>query len=199
MDFISNILRAWLVLMIILIAFMHYLILTYTSPEYHDIINKIVCSASQIFGGILVLLNINSNLCLLGKKKLSTIFFDYLKSFKPKTKFPEIHGSMNTQESGSDAVLITGTVCNKKLSEKDKIEFAIKEIKELRKEIRDTCIDFEKKLSKINNDNIENEKIYIEKIDNVQNTLRKIVIGGIDTQVFGVFLVIYGEIASIVL
>ncbi len=162
-------------------------------PDRVDSINEIVSSVTQIIGGLIILFTINSNLGLFKQNNLIALLFCWLKSFPLFRKIKPITGSVN----GTMPVITgsgegyTSRVCR---TLEEKIEEALRQIDELKEIIYRKEREL---LAKIGTSETNLKKL-IDKnqhnLNKLNNLVSKSAVGGINTQIFGVLLVLYGAI-----
>jgi hypothetical protein len=186
-------LKAWPFIAIITIAYIHYKILGLVQPDSAELINKFVSSLTQIIGGLIVLYSINSNLGLFQQNNMLLSFLNWLKSFpffrtiEPRS----CNGNYTTPCPEISSEVHMGKVCK---SLEEKVEEAQRQIDKLRallyrKEneiltsIRTTELNLKELIYKNQND-----------INNLNGIVIKTTIGGVNAQIFGVLLVVYGAI-----
>lgn len=194
---ISWLSKAWPFIAIILFASVHYNILRIVPLDTFKIINKYVSSFAQIIGGLIVLFSINSNLGLFEQNNLFQLFLNWIKSFPLFQKFEPISGHANfvMKAPSISSEGHTGVVCK---TVEEKIEEAQRQINELRNilyrkeselltQIRGTEQSLKELIYKNQND-----------INALNGLVRKTTIGGINTQIFGVLLVVYGAVVPLI-
>jgi len=186
-------LKAWPFIAIITIAYIHHKILGLVQPDSAELINKFVSSLTQIIGGLIVLYSINSNLGLFKQNNMLLLFLNWLKSFPLFRTIEPISGNGNFTEPCPEisSEVHTGKVCK---SLEEKVEEAQRQIDELRNllyrkeneiltSIRTTELNLKELIYKNQND-----------INSLNGIVIKTTIGGVNAQIFGVLLVVYGAI-----
>ncbi len=185
--------RAWPLILIVLLLGVHFSVLNCLSYNASEI-NKTISLAFQIIGGLLVLYSIDSNIGIIKKNNLLSMFLDYIKEFPlvSKSATLNIHSSIHTHSS-LDAVLTVGR--NPK-SVEEKLEYLQEQIVELKntveRELRKLTEKIEKETKETKN-TINKTK---EDMSHIKMQIEKVSIGGIKAQIFGVLLIIYGSIVS---
>ena len=194
---VNWLLKAWPFIIVFCISVIHHKVLTLCLPDTAEKTNQAISAFMQIVGGLIVLSTINSNLGLFGKDSLLSKPVNWLKSFPLFRKSQGGIGSINGT--------LSGLTCSAEGHEsrvfytiEEKVEEAQRQIDEIRKILYRKESEL---LSKIN----EVGKKLLDPIDKNQNDintlngiLAKTAIGSLNTQVFGVLLVIYGALSPLI-
>lgn len=188
--------RAWPFVMLILIASIHYNIINFIPHKNIEMVNKAISAVTQIFGGIIVLISINSNLGLFQSNNLLTLLKNWLKSF-PYFKNHQVitcSVNMNAPASSNSGEGHVEQLCN---TLEEKVEESMRQIKEIRQLVYRKERELSGQISSV--ENSLKYKIYENQNQIIQlnGLLSKTAIGGIDLQIFGVLLVIYGAVFPI--
>lgn len=194
---INWLLKAWPFIIVFCISLIHHKVLTLCLPDTAEKTNQVISAFMQIVGGLIVLSTINSNLGLFGKDSLLSKPLNWLKSFPLFRESKVVTGSAHITLPGltCSAEGHSNRVCN---TIEEKLEEAQRQIDEIRKILYRKESEL---LSKIN----EVEKKLLDPIYKNQNDintlnglLAKTTIGSLNTQVFGVLLVIYGAFSPLI-
>jgi len=182
---------------IIFIGIVHHNILKIFPLDKVDTINKFVSPLMQILGGVIILVNINSNLGLFKQDTLIPMFLNWLKLFPLFRKIRPVTGNINgiLPPLSSCFEVHTSQVCK---TIEEKVEENKRQIDELRKIVYREEKELLKKISKSES----NLKTLIYKnqnrVNKIEKSINKYMVGGINTQIFGVFLVLYGAIFPLI-
>ncbi|NCD43248.1 MAG: hypothetical protein EOL88_14335 [Bacteroidia bacterium] len=198
MKLIKWLLRAWPFIIISFIAFLHFIVINIISNGDVDFFNKIISSFVQVSGGLVVLSNINSNLGLFGKISLMEIFKCWIKSFPYFRSGKNIKADISCELPFS-IISLDGSIVKSCNTLEEKIEDVQRQINELRDAFYIKENEMLKKISQIEYNlriGICNNKCEIEKLNEL---VCKSSTGSINVQVFGVLLVVYGSVISVVI
>ncbi len=195
--FITWLSKAWPFIAIIFTATVHFNILKVCRTVDVDTINQYISSFTQIIGGLIILFNINSNLGLFKQNDLANNFSNWLKSFPLFRKIDSTSMSGNVTLPGliCCAEGHTNRVCT---TLEEKIEEAQRQIDELR------TIVYRKErgvLKKITDTKKELKNLIYQNqtdINELNNLVSESTIGGINNQIFGILLVMYGAIFPLI-
>lgn len=179
---------------VLLVLFLFHLSLIYYFCLNAGTINKSIALVSQIFGGLLVLYSIDSNIGVLKGNSLFEMFMNYLRECPLIRRSVVIEAQAGSYGiSGAKAKLTVGR--NPK-SVEEKLEYLQEQINEVRR-------DFEEETKELNQKINANLKEMNTKIEATQTELRtieskmdEVSVGGIKIQIFGVLLLIYGSISD---
>lgn len=172
---------------------MHYLLLNIFLLDA-SLINKSVALLSQIVGGILIMLSINSNIDTLKQESLYILFNKYLKTY-PLFKQVEIINVTPAKFTSTTKTVQVNLVRHPKNIEEE-IEYLQEQINTLRQD----CEQQHQMLNKsvqyqfrdINTQILENNV----SVQDLQNKIEKVLIGNIKQQLFGLLLIVYGATAN---
>lgn len=185
--------KAWPLWAVIIAGVIHYVLYSFSSNR--EYINKIISSTLQVAGGIIVLYSINVNMGMFKRENLFSMIGQWFKSF------PLFKKSVTLNVDGCGSAFVSGSAT---ITTKRKFNTIEERLEELERQI-----DESRQLI------FEREKIVMERIGAVQSDLesaisrnsreiqdvRKLlddsVVGSIKTQIFGVLLVIYGAVLSL--
>lgn len=187
--------RAWPVLVLIVLIFFHLLLVNFLCLNASTI-NKTISLISQLVGGLLILYTVDSNIGIINKKNLFSIFANYLREFPliKRSVVIEAHGI----SMGTSAYKARVTVGRNPKSIEEKIEFLQEQINEVKRDIEQESRDINEKIDRYSKE--MNIKIQETKstILNIETKMEEVSIGGIKAQFFGVLLMIYGSISGYV-
>lgn len=178
------------VLVIIHLLFLQFL------PESHQKVNDYFSACFQIFGGLLVLQAINSNMRLLSKSNMIKEVYAWIKSFPLRSR--------NITISVSDAISATSSlsanlVVVPKLSTiEEKVEHLLKEIKRINSKIEGTKKDFRQEIER----HTEKSNKKLSKLHNrtheIEMNLKRTIVGSVKLEVLGIFTISYGIFIPII-
>lgn len=187
-------LRAWPVWAIAFVIAVHLGLVSFYIVQSEKF-NKVMSAILQIVGGLLVLISLNDNIGTFTRTSLTKSFKDYLYSF-PLLKRGTIFGTGASMQaravgSGEGYAELNFTDVTKQLEELAK---RIRECRELvirkEKEIRGSIQSLEDRLNSRINDNSSS-------IIDLRNKIENNVLGSLKMQVFGVMLVFYAAVISV--
>lgn len=197
MKFINWLSKAWPFILVTLLGALHYNAIKIVPNDKIELLNNTIASFTQVAGGLIVLSSINSNLGLFRQISLLSIFQRWLKSFPYFRRIEKItssgHCEMPCFTVSSEGH--TSNLCN---TLEEKIVEAQRQIDELRDIVYRKERELLSKIYQIEN-NLKNE-IYKNQndIQELNDLVSKSTTGGINTQIFGVLLVVYGAIIPVV-
>jgi len=185
--------RAWPVIIILFILTFHILLIRYLMlPPVTT--HKTISLFSQLFGGLLVLYSIDSNIGIIKRKNLYDIFRAYLKEFPLIKRHVTIQAHSGAMTLTGGKVKLRVTRNPKTLDEK--IEYLQEQLNEVRREVETETTELHKKIdtraeaidARLNDTQ--------ETIKNIETKIEEVSIGGIKIQIFGLLLVVYGSITG---
>ena len=189
------ILKSWPVVVPLSIAVIHYIVYLNSSADFTTI-NEYISLCLQILGCLIVLFNINSNMGTFKENNIPYKLKEYLKSF------PLIKRNVTISVNSIASVCVVSgeaTVRVKKngssITEKiDEMERRIEELWEQISKTKETL----RKESYVIKESLERQIFKLnEEMNDIKMTLKDSIIGGLDLQLFGIGLVIYGACISI--
>jgi len=183
------------VLLIIALAIVHVSLVTWLNL-HSATTNKLISLVTQIFGGILILYSIDSNIGIIRHQNLFKIFVTYL------GEFPLVRKSV---------VLTTGTADGVAFGMKAKVtvrrnpETIDKKLEYLQEQIDDLKRDLEEKAKELR-ERLERELAAVradvsknrQDLGRIESTIEEVSIGGLKPQIFGVLLMLYGAFSGYV-
>ncbi len=189
--------QAWPFIAITVVALFHYYVISYFQEDTGEHINKLFSALMQIIGGLIVLFTINSNLGLFENKGLVAMAISWLRSCPLiKTDKPNI-GTMSGELPISQMSAEGHTT-----SKYENIDEQLQELHKQLNEVRDLVYRKERELKSYIHDQTTELKKDISgnqiEIHKVKGLMHRTIVGGIQWQLFGVFLVIYGAVFPLV-
>jgi hypothetical protein len=185
--------RAWPVLVPAILAIFHIVVSSYWAIDLRAA-NKVISLILQIFGGVLVLYSIDSNIGIVNNQSLFTLFNSWLKSF------PLIKRSFVVNvEPGS--LKLTGyppkiRVGGPGKSMEERVEYLQQQIEWLKEDLNDEVKHLKNLISGVEQRSSKEISLLGNSVGVVENKISELSVGGIGLQVFGVLLVIHGAVAS---
>mgnify|MGYP000891247794 FL=1 len=150
----------------------------------------------QIIGACMILLNINSNLGTFKKGSIISIIIDYFKSFPLFMKSHTIYAA-GIQSQASVGCASIGVVVNKPQSIEKRLSAIEKQLTDQFILINSIQNEVNKKIESIK-ESVEYKTSQLrQELDQVQSKILDAVVGGLDWQVFGFSLIIYGACITI--
>lgn len=175
-----------------MVAF-HYASIAFCNTDFKEI-NKVISSVLQIFGGLLVLYSIDSNLGVIDKNSIINMLIKWIKSFPPLAKPKTTEVGVAIEASASPSIKARsgkpGTTTEERLA------YLQRQISWLKEDQDESFTQFKKKLSEIESKNVSEISSIRSSIGLTNDKLTDISVGGIKLQMFGVFFVIYGSVVS---
>ena len=156
--------------------------------------DKIISGIAQVFGGIIILYTINSNIGLITTKSLFNHFWGYLNEFPLRKKGAIINLPASTFTLSTGHVDITAT--KNPISMDEKIAYLQEQINEIKENIKWQYEEINEKISHSSiemNNKIDNKNSEVKRLE---STLGEVTIGGVKMQIFGVLLIILGAFAA---
>jgi hypothetical protein len=187
--------RAWPFFGIALLILIRFLLISYFSFNASST-DKFLSLVSQILGGLFILYSIDSNIGTINDKNLFSIFSNYLRQFPLINRSVVAKGSLATISMSSP----TGktTVSRNPISVNEKLKYLQEQIDTIKEEIKMESKELNAKIDRCStelNNKIQDTKVSLEKID---LKIKEVSIGGINEQIFGVLLMVYGAISGYV-
>jgi len=187
--------RAWPILIIVFLAMLHFFVFKIFDIENNQV-NKVISAFFQIGGGLIVLISINNNMGIFKGRNLVQIvgkFFSDFPFFRrcPVEEKPEL---MAKAVIGFSATISSKRKC---ATLEEWVEEFQRQIEECRK-----LMDENEKFFRSSIDSLKESlnKKFLEingKVDVINQSLTRSFVGGMKAQFFGVLLVIYGSIVSV--
>lgn len=182
--------RSWPVLTILIVILIHYQIDKYFT-EHSNSIFKLASLISQIVGGFLILLSIDSNIQTFNQNKISSIFFTYLRDFPLIKRNIVLQAKALSQANSFSTAKMSLARRPKNIDEQ--IEYLQEQIEELKKDIIETKMELKKEIDSYSNafrKEVEETKSALGKLE---FKIKDSSITGLKIQLFGVLLMLYGS------
>ncbi len=185
--------RSWPISIPAILVLTHYFTAILFDIELKST-NRAISLGLQVFGGLLVLYSIDSNLGVVGNKSLSNILVKWLKAFPPTAKPITITLGKIT-EKGTVSPIKARTGCPGTTTE-EHLAYLQKQINWLEEDQIESFVLLEKKMATIESNNGSDLASIRSSLGLMNNKLTDVSVGGIKLQIFGVILVIYGSVVS---
>jgi hypothetical protein len=185
-------LKAWPLLSVGIIAFVHYYLYRYIGTS----INKFIALFLQFIGGLVVLYSINDNIGTFKRRNLFSIFVEWLKSFPLIKKATTVGKELDLRFSIEPSSIYHAERKCETVDEKlEEFKRQLDELRNLvflkeiaiRNDISTIEIKFQDAISKNNAD-----------IRDVKKLLDDSIVGAVNLQLFGVLLVSYGAFLNLI-
>ncbi len=193
--FIKWLLKPWPIFLPIILGSIHYSLYWNLSIDFTQI-NKYVSLLLQVIGCFLVLYNINSSIGTFNEGNMLRKIANYFSSCPLLKKVYHLHpDGITSSVSIGGPTLFTGKKTTSDINERlTNIEIQIEELKkyvsnissEIMSETHKLVESKERKIGRLN-----------QELDKIRLQIKDSIIGGIELQVFGIGLVIYGSCISI--
>ncbi len=186
-------LRAWPVIVMLAVIFVHFLLIYYFSLNSKEI-NKLASLLSQLVGGGFVLYSIDSNIGIFDGKSLFATFSSYLREcplFKRSVTHQIQPGSI-TYAGGK----VKATVSRNPKSVEEKLEYLQEQINEVKRDLLEESKVLNDKIDRESNKlnyKIQEANLALQKTD---SKIKEVAIGGIKIQIFGILLMFYGAVSG---
>lgn len=183
----------WPVLVPCALASAHYVLVSSTEADWSTE-NKLVALVLQIVGGILVLYSIDSNLGITKNTSLAGMFLDYMK------RFPLIKRSytLNVDSAHHEVTVhpaklrVSGTYN----TIEEKVAHLQKQIDWLKEDMDDEVKHLKSMLAEAEAKSSGQITEMRRSIGSVERKVTELSAGGIQTQIFGVLLMVHGAVAG---
>ena len=194
---INWLLKAWPFIIVFCISVIHHKVLTLCLPDTAEKTNQVISAFMQIVGGLIVLSTINSNLGLFGKDSLLSKPVKWLKSFPLFRKSKVVTGSAHITSPmvTCSAEGHSNRVCN---TIEEKLEETQRQIDEIRKILYRKESELLSKINEVEKKLLDPIYKNQKDINTLNGLLAKTTLGSLNTQVFGVLLVIYGAFSPLI-
>jgi len=174
-------------------VYVHLLLLN-SFPQNVGTINKVISLLTQMFGGLLILYSIDSNIGVIKQKSLLILLATYFKEF-PLIKRPII---IETQcspiaISGRKAKIILG---RDPKSIEEKIEYLQYQIIEIKHDIEQEKKELNDKIDRQSKELSVQIQEAKSGLQNLELKMDEVSTGGVKVQLFGVLLMVYGAISG---
>jgi hypothetical protein len=185
--------RAWPVVVLLVVLLVHLTLLD-LCPTLSQAINKTASLVLQISGGLLVLYSIDSNIGVIRGRSLFGELRQYL------AEFPLIKKSTVLNVSGAfSSTFVTKARISVKRNPKtvdEQLNYLQEQIDDTRRDLREEISDLDRKFQERSKAIDEKIGLLLASLKQVGSNVAEVSVGGIEFQVFGVLLVIYGAIAG---
>ena len=190
---IKWLIRSWPILFPVILIGIHYYIVTQLNIDLKNI-NKLISLCLQIFGGILVLYSIDSNLGVVSKNSISALIRDWFKACPLFVKSITIHvHPASTKETTFPVSVRIGGSGN---TTEEHLAYLQEQINWLKEDQKEHLKFFKQRLAKAENKSATDASDLRSSLNSMSNKLAEISIGGIKLQIFGVILMVYGSVVS---
>ena len=189
----KKVIEPWPLHLIVVFIFVHISVLM-KFPKNADDWNLFVSTSLQIYGGWLILKNINDNLGILLGSSIPQSISKYFKGFPtfPKRKPDDIVIQVNSASlnvtTGDVKIHATGRVTS---TLERRVELLEKEINRLDKRInteREDRIRMSQDVESKTNESINNQQL---EISDIKSKLQMTIVGGIKEEVLGALIILY--------
>ncbi len=189
-------LRAWPLIIFAPIIFMHESLIQYF-PLFATTINHTITLISQFGGALLILYSINSNFYVLKQKSLLAILTNFFKEFplNKKSISIELQGNATATATCSGNLSMTR---NPQTLE-DKIDYLQEQINELSNNLVQKTAELNNKIEGQSKENNTQIQVVTSSLKNLKSNLHKIYTEGIQTQLFGILLMLYSSITDYII
>lgn len=187
----------WAMLAMLAIIGIQCLFLNYF-PCSHVLKYKIIAFYSQIIGGIIVLISINSNISVINKSTLMRTIWSLFATFRserPIFNLPTISISANIIEGNDNVSSYCGVSINPQNND-EQIAYFLEQLSIIKTTIDKNLQDTNIKINELN-DKLDGKIINTESnLRVLSSKLSDIATGGLRLQLFGILLMVNGAIAS---
>jgi hypothetical protein len=185
--------RAWPVLILAALLCAHFMLL-YCFSQHSEFINKTISLTSQLVGGLLILYSIDSNIGVIKQKSLLSLLANYF------SEFPLIKRSIVIELQGA-AMAVSGgkakiTVGRNPRSIEEKIEYLQEQITEIKRDIEQESKELNEKIDRQSKEMCVQIQEAKSGLRVLESKMDEVSTGGINGQLFGVLLMVYGAIAG---
>ena len=186
--------KAWPVLIVFALIVIQILIYSYVNLD-QVVMNDIIGQVLPLIGGIFVIISINENIQDFRRINIFSLLTNYLKSC-PLIKHNYVldASSITFSSAISKPTLIVKRSWN---TTKEGIKELERRNEELTKQLADIRKKSEEDLTKLRSELNTLIEFNDNEIKEVSHRLDKSVMGNIDYQIFGIFLIVYGAVINI--
>lgn len=183
----------WPVLVPFALAFVHYSLASNTSSDWSSE-NKLIALVLQIVGGVLVLYSIDSNLGITNDTSLFGIFLGYMKRFPLlKRSYVLNVNPAHHKITGHPAKIRVG---GQQSTIEEKVAYLQQQIDWLKEDLGDEVKHLKVMMAAAEAKSKEQIVEIRKGVGNVEHKLTELSSGGIQTQIFGVLLMVHGAAAG---
>lgn len=187
-------LRAWPVLALVPIALVHATAHQFF-PAEAVLVNKITGTALQIFGGLIVLYSVNTNLGLFRDKHFGHIVIDWFRSI------PLFRKSVTISASGSASVAVGGSarISVRRVTNtvEEKIAELERQLDEFRQHVNEDIQAANARITQVHSELSTAVATNTATLNQLSSRLELATVGGFKQQAFGVLLAVYGAVTSV--
>jgi hypothetical protein len=187
--------RAWPFFGVLLLILTRFLLIYYFSFDAGGT-DKFLSLVSQIIGGLFILYSIDSNIGIINDKNLFSIFSNYFREFPLIKRSVLLQAQVASAMASSTTAKVT--VSRNPISIEEKLEYLQDQINTIKSEIELESKELNAKIDRCSNElniKIQDTNLALKVID---SKIKKVSIGGISEQIFGVLLMVYGAISGYV-
>lgn len=192
--FICLIWRAWPLLVTLLIMSIHFA-LSEVMPGEIDKANKFIGAATQVVGGLFVLLSIKENLRLLRNQTFPSVIASWLHEFWPFERSPVISMAAGVSAGLVGSAMVS--IAPLATKNEERVTELERQLVEVHKTLKAQDASLHRRVAEVS-DKLE---IAIRSIElTIKQTAKKleiVTIEGFKKQIFGIILVIYSAITGI--
>lgn len=185
--------KAWSVLLFLVLVGIHVLLIEYLKFD-PTITNKTISLLLQITGGLLVLYSIDSNLGVINGNRLYSLFTGWLKEFPIlKRNFViQIQGASHSHSTGAARL----TVKSNPQTIEEKLAYLQTQIDEIKEDIGEQERELNNKITDLETLTVKEFQNSKSELHRLESKIEDVSVGGIQMQLFGVLLMIYGSITG---
>lgn len=183
----------WPVLVPCAFAAVHYVLASNAGVDW-SAENQLIALVLQIVGGILVLYSIDSNLGIINNTSLLHMFFGYMKRFPLiKRSYTLSADSAKFEFMGYPAKFRVGGPHN---TIEEKVEYLQRQIDWLKEDLGEEVKRLNSMFAAAEAQTSEQVAALRKSVGSVERKVTELSAGGIQTQIFGVLLMIYGAVTG---
>jgi hypothetical protein len=186
--------RAWPVLALLPVGFVHFLTLRLL-PAETVMVNKLWGMFLQVLGGLLVLYSVNDNLGLFRAQSLASTVTKWFKEFPIKRKPVSVRGTASGSMSFN--LNASGTVGRAHSTVEEHIAILEQMLQDLQKQLQLEVKTINTRIETVRNDFQKQIADTTNKITDISTRLEHAAVGGFKFQILGVLLAIYGALTSV--
>ncbi len=154
--------------------------------------NKLVSLITQVIGGSLILYSIDSNIELYKGKKLGAIFFENLKRCPLLKQSIQLQGKATSTSTAT--ANISWAIHRDSTTVDERLDYLQEQITQLNKQLSTHAAEVDEKIRKTESKiKVEIDQVKI-KSEELESKVVQSATNGIDVQIFGFLLVVYGGV-----
>lgn len=185
--------KAWPIIIVTFLICLHLQLLN-CYPQDNNFIHKTISLVTQLFGGLLILYSLNSNIGVVNQKTLLALLKAYFRDF-PLFKKSVTEGAQVLESSEPTDKQEATVVRNPKYIE-EKIEYLQNQINELKQDAQGRIEELNARIEQQSKEiGIKTQKID-STILNLESKIKEISIGSLKSQLLGVLLMLYSAISG---